>query len=210
MVLQSVSSAPKRGRPVSFDRDQVLEQAMGVFWAKGFAGASMSDLTAAMGIASPSLYAAFGSKESLYRAALDHYVALHKEAVLRIMELPTARESIEGLLRNAVTIFSRTDFPGGCMLEQTAGEAGDLSAELAASLCEMREANDESFSARLRQGIKDGDVAAGTDVRAVAAFYATVRKGLSLSARGGAGPDELNSVVTSAMAAWPSLAQASA
>ncbi|GAB3082274.1 TetR/AcrR family transcriptional regulator [Bordetella muralis] len=186
----------------------MLEQAMSVFWAKGFGGASMSDLTAAMGIASPSLYAAFGSKESLYRAALDHYVALHKEAVSRIMELPTAYESIEGLLRNAVIVFSRTDFPSGCMVEQTAGEACDMSAELMAGLREMRAANDENFFARLRKGVEDGDVAAGTDIRAVAAFYATVNKGLSLSARGGTGPDELNSVVTSAMAAWPLLVEA--
>jgi AcrR family transcriptional regulator len=202
----STPITPKRGRPVSFDRDEVLEQAMRVFWAKGFAGASMNDLTAAMGIASPSLYAAFGSKASLYRATLDHYVALHRAVILRIMELPTAHESIEGLLRNAVTVFSRTDFPSGCMVEQTAAEACDMSPELVTSLCEMRAANDENFSTRLRRGVEDGDVAAGTDIHAVAAFYATVRKGLSLSARGGTGPDELNSVVTSAMAAWPLLA----
>lgn len=208
MQLPSTPHAPKRGRPVSFDRDEVLGQAMGVFWAKGFAGASMSDLTAAMGIASPSLYAAFGSKESLYRAALEYYVALHKEVVRRIMELPTAHESIEGLLRNAVTVFSRTDFPSGCMVEQTAGEACDMSAELVASLREMRAANDQNFSARLRKGVEDGDVPAGTDIRAVAAFYATVHKGLSLSARGGTGSEELNSAVTSAMAAWPLLVRA--
>ena len=208
MQLPSTSRVPKRGRPVGFDRDEVLEQAMGVFWAKGFAGASMSDLTAAMGIASPSLYAAFGSKESLYRAALEHYVALHKEVVRRIMELPTAHESIEGLLRNAITVFSRTDFPSGCMVEQTAGETCDMSPELVARLREMRAANNESFSARLRKGVEDGDVPAGTDIRAVAAFYATVHKGLSLSARGGTGSDELNSAVTSAMAAWPLLVRA--
>ncbi|QEN85017.1 TetR/AcrR family transcriptional regulator [Labrys sp. KNU-23] len=207
MPHPSAPLAPKRGRPVSFDRDEVLEQAMRVFWAKGFSGASMSDLTAAMGIASPSLYAAFGSKENLYRAALDRYVALHKEVVLCIMELPTAHESIEGLLRNAVTVFSGTDFPSGCMVELTAGEACEMSPELVASLCEMRAANDENFSTRLRKGVEDGDVPAGTDIRAVASFYATVHKGLSLSARGGTGPDELNSVITSAMAAWPLLAR---
>ena len=198
-------SSPKRGRPVSFDRDEVLEQAMRVFWEKGFDGSSMNDLTVAMGIASPSLYAAFGSKENLYRATLEHYMALHKATILRIMELPTAYESIEGLLRYAVTVFSRTDFPGGCMLEQTAGEANGISPELVASLCELRAANDENFLTRLRKGIEDGDVTAGTDIRAVATFYATVRKGLSLSARGGAGPAELNSVVTSGMVAWPLL-----
>lgn len=205
MSLPSTSPAPKRGRPVSFTRHEVLERAMCVFWAKGFAGASLNDLTAAMGIASPSLYAAFGSKENLYHATLDHYVALHKEVISRIMELPTAYESIEGLLRNAVSVYSRNDFPSGCMLEQTAVESCDLSPELMASFCEMRAANDDNFVTRLRKGVEDGDVYAGTNVHAVASFYITVHRGLSLSARGGTGPDELNSVITSAMAAWPLL-----
>ncbi|WP_186207260.1 TetR/AcrR family transcriptional regulator [Burkholderia gladioli] len=205
MPPQQKPPASKRGRPVSFNRGEVLEQAMRVFWAKGFAGTSMSELITAMGIASPSLYAAFGSKATLYRAALDHYLALHEEDIARIMDLPTARESIEGLLRNAVAVFSSTRFPSGCMVEQTAGEAGDMPAEIVKSLREMREANNENFLRRLRKGVEDGDVAAGTDTRAVGAFYATVLKGLSLSAKGGTGRNELNSVVTSAMAAWPVL-----
>ncbi len=178
---------------------------MRVFWEKGFAGASMSDLTAAMGIASPSLYAAFGSKEDLYRAAIEHYVALHRGFVESALALPTARESVEALLRNAVAAYSRCDAPSGCMVMQTAVDSGDLSPELAASLCELRATIQEIVAARLRKGVEAGDVAAGTDIRAVAAFYATVNKGLSLSARGGAGADELNSVITSAMAAWEPL-----
>jgi AcrR family transcriptional regulator len=183
----------------------VLEKAMKVFWAKGYAATSMSDLIAAMGIASPSIYAAFDSKANLYRATLEHYVELHEDMVSRAMERPTARESVEGLLRNAVTVFSRTEFPGGCMVEQTAAEASDMPPDLVARLCEMRTANKENFSLRLRKGVKDGDVGAGVDVRAVAAFYATVHKGLSLSARGGAGKSEMNSVINSAMSAWPVL-----
>ncbi|KRG76448.1 hypothetical protein ABB28_03130 [Stenotrophomonas chelatiphaga] len=205
MSLPSTPAASRRGRPVGFNRSEVLDRAMRVFWAKGFAPTSMNDLIAAMGIASPSIYAAFGSKASLYREALDHYVSLHQDMVLRAMQLPTARQSIEGLLRNAVTVFSRTDFPSGCMVEQTAGEAGDLSVELVTRLFDMRKANSENFSTRLRKGLEDGDVPAGTDIDAVASFYATVHKGLSLAARGGSGTGELNSVIASAMAAWPEL-----
>ena len=196
------ASPPVRGRPRSFDRDQALDAAMRVFWTKGFAGASMSDLTAAMGIASPSLYAAFGSKEGLYREAIDHYVALYSPSFWGVMDLPTAREAVEGLLRNAARVFSDDQFPSGCMVMQTAAEIGEFSPDLADSLCQMRGSNAETLARRLERGIADGDVGAGTDVRAVADFYATVHKGLSLSARGGAGADELNSVVTSAMAAW--------
>jgi AcrR family transcriptional regulator len=202
MSSASARVTPRRGRPVGFDRAEVLDEAMRVFWAKGFAATSMNDLIAAMGIASPSLYAAFGSKANLYQAALNHYVEIHEGIVSRAMQLPTARETIEALLRNAVTVFSRTDFPSGCMVEQTAGEAGDMSPELVTSLHDMREANNENFSARLRKGVEDGDVPAGIDIEAVASFYAAVHKGLSLSARGGTGTKELSSVVDSAMAAW--------
>ena len=197
--------AVSRGRPRSFDRQVALDQAMHVFWKKGFGGASMSDLTAAMGIASPSLYAAFCSKEGLYREAIDHYVATHSGDFWQVMEAPTARESIEGLLRNAVRAFTACDAGGGCMIMQSAAEAVELSADLQASLCDLRASGAATFADRLRRGVEDGDVATGTDVRAVADFYATVHKGISLSARGGAGRDELDSVVTSAMAAWEPL-----
>lgn len=199
------AQSPTRGRPRSFDREQALDAAMRVFWAKGFAGASMADLTAAMGIASPSLYAAFGSKEGLFREAIDHYVAVYSPSFWGVMELPTARESVEALLRNAASVFSQPDVPNGCMVIQTAAEEGDLSPELAASLCELRASNAETLARRLERGIADGDVGAATDVRAVADFYATVHKGLSLGAKGGAGREELDSVVTSAMAAWAPL-----
>jgi len=205
MSQPSTPPRSKRGRPVGFDRAEVLDRAMRVFWEKGFAATSMHDLIAAMGIASPSLYAAFGSKASLYRAAVEHYVALHEDLVLRAMALPTARESVEALLRNAVTVFARTDFPSGCMVEQTAGEAGDMAPDVMTRLHAMRAANNGNFSMRLRKGLEDGDVPEGADVEAAASFYATIHKGLSLSARGGTGTDELNSVVTSAIAAWPVL-----
>lgn len=200
-----VAARPARGRPRSFDREQALDAAMRVFWAKGYASASMSELTAAMGIASPSLYAAFGSKEGLFREAIERYVAVNSASFWAIMEAPTARESVEGLLRKAVEAFSCPDSPAGCMVLHTATEMGELSPELTQGLCELRASNGDTLARRLERGVQDGDVAAGTDVRAVADFYATVHKGLSLSAKGGASREELDSVVTSAMAAWEPL-----
>lgn len=91
------------------------------------------------------------------------------------------------------------------MVEQTAADSADMSAELVARVGDMRTANNENFSTRLRKGVEDGDVSEGVDIDAVASFYATVHKGLSLSARGGTGTSELNSVIDSAMAAWPVL-----
>lgn len=206
-VAPATAQSPARGRPRSFDRTQALNAAMRVFWDKGFGGASMSDLTAAMGIASPSLYAAFGSKEGLFKEAIDHYVAIHQDDFWGVMNLPTARQSVEGLLRNAAAAFAQPDAPNGCMIIQTAAEEGDLSPELAASLCELRAFSAETLMRRLVRGIEEGDVAPGTDIRAVADFYATVHRGLSLSAKGGAGREEMESVATSAMAAWAALTQ---
>jgi AcrR family transcriptional regulator len=203
----SSDAAPvvSRGRPRSFDRQVALDQAMHVFWKKGYAGASLSDLTAAMGIASPSLYAAFGSKEGLYREALDHYAAIFSAEFSLLMAAPTARESIEGLLRMAVHSFGASKAASGCMIMQSAAETAEVSADLAASLCELRASGARTFADRLRRGLDEGDIAPGTDIRAVADFYATVHKGLSLSASGGADRAELDSVVTSAMAAWDPL-----
>ncbi|CAN5383602.1 TetR/AcrR family transcriptional regulator [soil metagenome] len=203
-----MAPAPSRGRPRSFDRDQALEQATRVFWEKGYAGASMSDLTAAMGIASPSLYAAFGSKEGLYREAVDHYVKTGEKTFWSAMQAGTAREAIEDLLRHAAEVFTAGDAPSGCMVVQTAAETCDMSPELAASLCALRASTTETLARRIRKGIEDGELSAGTDVGAVAEFYATVHKGLSLGARGGASRETLDSVVTSAMTAWKPLTQA--
>ena len=197
--------APARGRPRSFDRAIALEQAMRVFWAKGYAGASMSDLTAAMGIASPSLYAAFGSKEGLYREAIALYVDTQGGQLWQAMEAPTAREAVERLLRGVVQSFTSGDCPVGCMVMQTAIETGDLSPELSTALCEVRATSGDAVAARLRRAVDDGEFAPDTDIRAIGDFYATIHKGLSLSAKGGATREELDSVVTSALLAWAPL-----
>lgn len=205
MSLSSDTAPRTRGRPRGFDRDQALDKAMRVFWAKGFSGASLSDLTAAMGIASPSLYAAFGSKEGLFREAVQHYTDRFSESFWGVMQAPTARESVEGLLRNAAQVFTDGEHPSGCMVIQTAAETGEMSPELAARMCEIRARTTETIAARIRKGVEDRELSPATDAQAVARFYAAVHKGLSLSAKGGASREELDSVVTSAMAAWEPL-----
>src|SRR5918996_4164529 len=107
----------ERGRPRSFDRAAALRRAMEVFWAKGYDGASLSDLTAAMGINSPSLYAAFGSKEGLFREAVALYGATEGTEIWEALpQAPTAREAIERFLRASALSFTRPDRPAGCLV----------------------------------------------------------------------------------------------
>ncbi|CAN5224465.1 TetR/AcrR family transcriptional regulator [soil metagenome] len=175
---------------------------MRVFWTQGYAGASISDLTTAMGIASPSLYAAFGSKEGLYREALALYMSTRGDTFQCALTLPTARGAIETLLRGAVLDFTSGEYPAGCMLVLTGTQTADMSPELAAEMCDQRASGPAAFVTRLEQAVTEGEIAPGTDIKAVADFYTTIHRGLTVSARGGATYEELDSVVTSAMAAW--------
>lgn len=179
---------------------------MRLFWDKGFVATSMSDLTAAMGIASPSLYAAFGSKEDLYREALERYQTLYGDNFWGSLDRsPTAREAIEAVLRLSVQIFTCPDNPSGCMAVVGASQTDDLSADLARDLRAMRTGSAEAMEARIRRDMDAGVLPADVDARAVADFYATVHRGLTVSVRSGADAAELTSVVNSAMAAWDAL-----
>lgn len=203
------ASPSARGRPRSFDRAQALDAAMRVFWAKGYGGTSMADLTAAMGIASPSLYAAFGSKEALYQEAVDHYDALFGKAYWGTLAgAGTAREQIEAVLRLAVAAFTSNDNPSGCLIMMGCSQSSDLSPAVADALrCKQTGAVD-AMEARIRRAVEEGELPVGIDTRAIANFYTAVHRGLSVTVNTGAGADVLSSIVTSAMAAWGPLTAA--
>ena len=203
------ASPPVRGRPRSFDRSQALDAAMRVFWTKGFGGASMSDLTAAMGIASPSLYAAFGSKEALYAEAIDRYETVYGEGFWGMLDGPgRVRDQIEKILRMAHATFTSGNNPSGCMVVMGCSQTEGLSPELATALRGKQAFSTDAMEKRIRRAMVEGELPAGIDARAIADFYATVHRGLTATVRSGAGAEVLNSVVTSAMAAWEPLTQA--
>lgn len=196
----------ERGRPRAFDRAQALQQAMLLFWEKGFQGASMSELTAAMGINAPSLYACFGSKEALYREALALYEACDgAELAGAIATAPTARETIEIYLTRSAALFSRPDKPAGCMVVLSVVHAAGTSEEAGRALRDVRSEMQGVLEARLRDDIARGELLAGCDPAAIAAFYCTVQQGMSIRARDGASRAELEAVARGAMAAWSGL-----
>ena len=188
-----------RGRPRSFDRERALERAMQVFWRKGYEATSVSDLTRVMDINPPSLYAAFGDKESLYLEALGRYEQDRRETLVQIVEgAPTARQAIERLLRSAVRNLTQADCRG-CMLS-TAQCADD---GLRAAIAERRATPGRELKARFDRAVRAGDLARGTDTAALAEFYATVFIGMAIQARDGASRKSLAATAQAALRAWP-------
>ncbi|KQW83956.1 TetR/AcrR family transcriptional regulator [Brevundimonas sp. Root1279] len=195
------------GRPRSFDRDEALSSALRVFWTKGYADASMADLTTAMGINAPSLYAAFGSKEALFREAVRLYTDREGTALWTSMtEAPTARVAVEGLLMATAEASGRCDRPKGCLLVLSGAHPDALPEAACGEVAKIREDSRAAMEARLRQAQSSGELGAAADPTAIAAFYTTVQQGMTFRAREGATPDELTATARAAMLAWDGLA----
>ncbi len=192
------------GRPRGFDRDAALEAAMFLFWRKGFAATSMNDLCDAMGIGSPSLYAAFGSKEALYLEAIAHYVETQGPPVWgRLAEGATARAGIEKLLIAATESLPKSRAtPAGCMAV-LAAVGDEWPAAIGRAAKKVRLEMLANIRSRLEAAVANGEVPASTDVDGLSRFYLSVFQGMAVQARDGATQAELRSVVAAAMAAWP-------
>jgi len=201
----------ERGRPRAFDRGEALHRAMLLFWEKGYQGTSMSELTAAMGINAPSLYACFGSKEALYRetmALYDDYEGGGFGAALAAA--PDARTAIETYLMGSARLFTRPGKPAGCMVVLSVIQAAGVSEEAASELRDARAEMQGLLEARLRAETAKGALPASCDVPAIASFYITVQQGMSIRARDGATRTELEAVAQGAMLAWDGLTRARA
>jgi AcrR family transcriptional regulator len=195
-----------RGRPRSFDRDAALRAAMKTFWQFGYEGASMAALTEAMGINSPSLYACFGSKEALFKEAVELYLATEdRKTRSRLSEEPTARDAVQGMLRCSVNNLTDPAGARGCLLVLGDSNASPEHEGIHRYLAQRRKEIQAAFEERLGRGIAEGDVPPHADVKAIAAFFMTVMQGLSLRARDGASREAMTQIADAAMAAWDSL-----
>jgi AcrR family transcriptional regulator len=196
---------PIRGRPRAFDRTAALEAAMGVFWQKSYTATSMNDLCEAMGIGSPSLYAAFGSKERLYAEAIRHYNETNGPSMREALEsAPTAKLGIEAFLRLSARWLACPGHPSGCMVVLSSVASEGVTG-LADMIVEERKKSLKLLETRLQRGVKEGDLSPATNVKALARFFLTLQQGMSIQARDGATPRELDAVATTAMQAWPAV-----
>jgi AcrR family transcriptional regulator len=193
-----------RGRPREFCVDQALAAALRVFWEKGYDGASLTDLTEAMGITRPSLYAAFGNKEALFRKALDLYECEKMHYVGQALAQPTARKVAETMLRGAVENMTSTDQPRGCLGVITSFSAGPDAQPIREELMERGKVIHQSVVERFERAQAEGDLPAHIDVAGLADLLKALFQGISVQASNGAAREELDRLVETGLALWPS------
>ncbi len=192
-----------KGRPREFDVEEALNRALIVFWRKGYEGASLPDLTGAMGISRPSMYAAFGNKESLFRKALDRYVEGPASYIREALGQSDARSVFESLLLGAADSLTHARHPRGCLMVQGALSCADASESVRKELAARRESAEVAIRKRFERARKEGDLPKKADPADLARFVTTLIQGMSVQAAGGATRNELRRVAESAIGAWP-------
>jgi AcrR family transcriptional regulator len=190
------------GRPREFDRDEALERARDAFWARGYEGTSMADLVAALGLASARIYAAFGSKQQLFKEAIAHYEMREGGFASRaLVEEMTVQQAIERMLREAVELYTRPGKQLGCMVVSAAINCASENDAVAAWLAEHRRARTQSIIERLRKAVADGELMPDADVQALGDGIAALLHGLSVQARDGVSKARLLALIPPALAA---------
>jgi AcrR family transcriptional regulator len=199
----------RTGRPREFDRQEALQRAMELFWAQGYEGTTLADLQKAMGgITAPSFYAAFGSKEALFRESVELYKQTQGAPVAEALAKgPTMRAAIEGMLRAAAESVCGQGKPHGCLMVLGAMNCMPANKGIEDFMREQRALREKFIRQRLRKGMAEGDVPPTADINALVAFYTSIVDGMAIRARDGASRKSLGAIVECAMAAWDKLAQ---
>jgi len=191
------------GRPRSFNCDKALDRALGVFWRKGYEGASLADLTTAMDINRPSLYAAFGDKEALFRKVLDRYAEGPGSHALKALAEPTSRDVVVKLLRGSADLLTAARGPRGCLLVQGALTCGSAADSLRKELISRRMAGESALRQRFQRAKAEGDLPADANPANLARYVTTIIHGMSVQAAGGATLQHLRHVADIVLQNWP-------
>ncbi|WP_159713736.1 TetR/AcrR family transcriptional regulator [Geminicoccus flavidas] len=189
----------KGGRPRKFVREEALDRALALFWERGYEATSMADLAAAMGMHSPSIYAAFGSKEDLFREAAARYEQRFASRLNQLLEeAPTAVSAIRAFFAEAIETY--VECARGCFLVMATANGPADSVVVRERLACKRERGLRAIRARLERGRREGDLDPACDVDALAVYVITVAQGLSMQAREGASRETLAAVTRTALA----------
>jgi AcrR family transcriptional regulator len=191
------------GRPREFDLDSALDKALLVFWRNGYEGASISDLTDAMGINPPSLYAAFGNKEGLFRKVVDRYVERHACFWEVARAAPTARAMVEHLLRASADFVTDEANPRGCLFVRGPMACSEAANKIRDELVTRRATGEAMLRERLERAINEGEIPPELDPADFARYIMTVLEGMSVQAAGGASRADLHRVAEMTLRSWP-------
>jgi AcrR family transcriptional regulator len=206
MSTKMRTESPTRGRPRSFDREQALKSAMELFCVRGYDGATLDELQRVMGnLSPPSFYAAFGSKDELFREAVSLYRATVADRVGEALQATSVRAAIESMLRTAVDVFLSNETAPGCLIVLGALHKTRTSTAAHDHLSALRAQGPEMIRRRLARAVEEGELLRGLSLTDIAGFYTTVLHGLAVRARDGATRAALLPSVAAAMAAWPAL-----
>jgi AcrR family transcriptional regulator len=187
------------GRPRSFNTEKALDQALKVFWRRGYEGASLPELTKAMGINRPSLYAAFGNKESLFRKVLDRYAEGPAGRLREALQEPKLRAAVERFLQEGIRLLTRPGNPRGCLMVQSALACSEAAQSVRRACASRRLVAEALLRRRFERAITDGDLPADSDAADLARYVATITNGMSVQAAGGAKRGELQRVAELAL-----------
>ena len=191
------------GRPRCFCPERALDKALEVFWKKGYEATSLTDLTQAMGINRPSLYAAFGNKEELFRKAMDKYVREKAAYMAEALAAPTAYALAEHILLGGAEVMTDPDQPAGCMAIKATLSGADEADAVKQELGKIRAEYMDKMAARFEQGRRNGELPPECDPMALTRYILTVGQGMAVQAAAGATRAHLREVAVTALAAWP-------
>ncbi|WP_425903473.1 TetR/AcrR family transcriptional regulator [Agrobacterium radiobacter] len=194
----------KRGRPRLLDRNAGLDVAARLFWERGYEGTSIADLTHAMGITPPSLYATFGSKEELFRLALDHSIAQQSQRRSEMLQAKIpAYEALATYLYDIAEGDTQPDKPRGCIVSTAVLQHSEENASVARTAAAWREAAMQILKTRFDRAVSEGELPEQTNTDTLARFYGAIIQGMSAQACDGACTARLKDLVDVALTAWP-------
>ncbi len=187
------------GRPREFDREEALVKARDFFWLHGYEGTSMSDLVEVLGIASARIYKAFGSKEALFREAVNHYENNEGNFALNALKQKNIKDAINQLFQDALALYTQANHSYGCMVVSAASVLGEENQAVLEWMKAQRIARGQSLVDRFVQAESDGQLVAEADPKTLGQYYALVLHGLSVQARDGYSKEELATVINFAL-----------